>query len=169
MRGGAGGATDDRGAVTAVPVFGRSPTLALALPFAGLAATSLRRRWLVDSAVVIARPWVERDCHRLDGVAIGTSLPELVACVIATSRGHLDVALGDVIGSNIDNLLGILGATAVIHPIAVPAEIASFDIWMMVGATVLLGVFLCTGWTLRRHQGGVFLALYAAFVGNLII
>ena len=70
-------------------------------------------------------------------VAVGTSLPELIACVIAVLRKHADVALGNIVGSNIYNVLGILGLTSIIQPIEVPAEIAAFDIWVMLGVTAL--------------------------------
>ena len=75
--------------------------------------------------------------------------------------------LGNIIGSNIYNVLGILGVTAIVHPIAIPPEIAAFDIWVLLGTTLLLGLFLRTGWTLKRWEGGVFLVLYAGYVGYL--
>lgn len=59
--------------------------------------------------------------------------------------------------------------TAIAHPITVPQEIAVFDIWVLLGTTALLGLFLRTGWTLKRWEGGIFLALYAAYVGFLVV
>ncbi len=78
-------------------------------------------------------------------------------------RKHEDVALGNIVGSNIYNVLGILGMTAVIKPIAVPAEIASFDIWVMLGVTLLLLAQLRSGWRLTRIEGGVLVALYVGY------
>ncbi|MFN7157165.1 MAG: sodium:calcium antiporter, partial [Erythrobacter cryptus] len=100
-------------------------------------------------------------------VAVGTSLPELIACVVAVLRKHEDVALGNVVGSNIYNLCGILGLTALIHPITVPAEIARIDVWVMLGVTALLIVQLRSGWRLSRIEGALLLALYAGYTAWL--
>ena len=96
-------------------------------------------------------------------VAVGTSLPELIACLVAALRRHADVALGNVIGSNIYNVLGILGITALVEPLDVPAQIASLDVWILVGTTLLLILFLRSGWTLKRWEGAVFVAAYAGY------
>lgn len=100
---------------------------------------------------------------------MGTSLPELVACVVAAVRKHADVALANIMGSNIYNVLGILGTTAIVHPIAIPDVIAVFDIRVMVAATALLMLFLRTGWVLRRWEGIVFRIAYAAYVVHLVV
>lgn len=144
---------------------GLSLLAALGLAVAGITGTIIGARLLVDGAIEIARYFgVTETVIGLTVVAIGKSLPELVACVVAALRRHGDVVLGNIIGSNIYNLLGILGVTAVVHPISIPPQIASFDIWVLLGSTVLLGLFLRTGWTLKRWEGGVFIALYAAYV-----
>jgi cation:H+ antiporter len=130
----------------------------------GLAAAIFGAGLLVDGATVLASAaGVSESVIGLTVVAIGTSLPELIACVIAVLRKHADVALGNIVGSNIYNTLGILGATAVIKPIAVPAEIASVDIWVMLGVTLLLLAQLRSGWRLTRIEGGVLVVLYAAY------
>ena len=100
-------------------------------------------------------------------VAVGTSLPELVACVVAAIRRHSDVALGNVIGSNVYNVLGILGVTAMVYPIRVPPEIARVDIWVMLAATAALMVFMRTGGGLQRMEAAAFLIGYVAYVGFL--
>ena len=82
-------------------------------------------------------------------------------------RGQSDVAFGNVVGSNIYNILGILGVTALDAADPGPAEIALFDIWVMLGSTLLLVVFAITGWRLTRWEGAVLLAAYAAYVGWL--
>ncbi|RNJ62098.1 MAG: calcium/sodium antiporter [Porphyrobacter sp. IPPAS B-1204] len=131
---------------------------------AGLAAAIFGAGWLVDGATVLASAaGVSESVIGLTVVAIGTSLPELIACVVAVLRKHADVALGNVVGSNIYNVLGILGATAVIQPIEVPAEIAGFDIWVMLGVTALLIVQLRSGWKLTRIEGAVLVLLYAGY------
>jgi len=131
---------------------------------AGLAAAIFGAGWLVDGAIVLAgAAGVSESVIGLTVVAVGTSLPELIACVVAVLRKHGDVALGNVVGSNIYNLCGILGTTALIQPIEVPTEIAGFDIWVMLGVTALLIVQLRSGWRLSRIEGVVLVALYAAY------
>jgi len=147
----------------------RSMLVALAVAVIGIGLTVLGARLLVSGAIDLARGFgISETVIGLTVVAIGTSLPELVACVIAALRRHADVALGNVIGSNIFNVLGVLGVTAVVRPITVPAELARFDIWVLAAATALLMVFLRTGWTLSRWEGGVFLVGYLAYIGFLL-
>ncbi|WP_119418346.1 calcium/sodium antiporter [Desertibaculum subflavum] len=147
---------------------GRGLARSLFLAGIGIAATILGARLLVDGAIGLARGWgVSETVIGLTIVAVGTSLPELVASVIAAWRRHADVALGNVIGSNIYNVLGILGLTAVVHPISIPPEIARFDIWVLVATTALLMLFLHTGWTLKRWEAALFVLAYAVYVGFL--
>jgi cation:H+ antiporter len=146
----------------------RGMLLSIGLALIGIATTVYGARILVDAAIVLATALgVSDTVIGLTVVAVGTSLPELVACVVAALRRHPDVALGNIVGSNIYNVFGILGITAVIHPVPIPAEIARLDIWVLLGATVLLAVFLRTGLMLKRWEGGVFLGLYLAYVGWL--
>ena len=101
-------------------------------------------------------------------VAVGTSMPELVTSVMAAIRKHADVAYGNIVGSNIFNVLFILGTTSMIQPIDIPAQIARFDIWVMLAATGLLVYFARTGTKIQRWEGGVFMACYVAYTGYLI-
>lgn len=140
------------------------PVVLVGMIIAGLAAAIFGASWLVDGATVLASAaGVSEAVIGLTVVAIGTSLPELIACVVAVIRRHADVALGNVVGSCIYNTLGILGTTAIILPIEVPAEIAAFDIWVMLGVTALLLVQLRSGWRLSRIEGAVLLALYTGY------
>ncbi len=149
---------------------GMSLSAALGLAAAGIIGTIIGARLLVDGAIEIARDFgVTETVIGLTVVAVGTSLPELVSCVIAALRRHPDVVLGNIIGSNIYNVLGILGVTAIVHPISIPPEIAAFDIWVLLGTTALLGLFLRTGWTLKHWEASVFLVLYAGYVGYLTV
>jgi cation:H+ antiporter len=102
-------------------------------------------------------------------VAIGTSLPELVTSVVAARKGHSDIALGNIIGSNIFNILGILGITALVKPIAVAAEIVQFDIWVMGAATVALLAVCASGWRITRAEGGAMVAAYVVYLVWLTI
>ena len=98
-------------------------------------------------------------------VAVGTSLPELSISVIAALRRHTDVAVGNILGSNIFNLLGILGVSALLQPLPVHARILQFDQWVMLGTSLLLLLFLHTGRRLSRLEGGILLAGYGVYVG----
>ena len=101
-------------------------------------------------------------------VAVGTSLPELVTSVVAARKGESDVALGNILGSNVFNLLGILGITAMVTPLAVPAEILSSDLWIMLAVTLALLAVAITGWKISRREGAVFLLGYVAYLGWLM-
>lgn len=98
-------------------------------------------------------------------VAVGTSLPELSISVIAAIRRHADVAVGNILGSNIFNLLGILGLSALLQPLPVHARILQFDQWVMLGTALLLLLFLYTHRRLGRVEGGILLAAYGAYLG----
>jgi cation:H+ antiporter len=137
---------------------------------AGLAAAIYGAGLLVDGATVLAKAaGVSETVIGLTVVAIGTSLPELIACLVAVYRKHADVALGNVVGSCIYNILGILGVTGIITPIEVPGEIAGIDIWVMLGVTALLIVQLRSGWRLSRIEGAVLLALYCGYTAILAL
>jgi len=140
----------------------------LALVVAGLALTILGARFLVSGAIDIASAFgVSEAIIGLTIVAVGTSLPELVTTIAAARRGQSDIAFGNIVGSNIFNVLFILGATALIHPIDVPASIARFDIWIMVGATALLLAVATTRWRINRFEGAILLAAYVAYTAWL--
>jgi cation:H+ antiporter len=140
------------------------PMVLVGMIIAGLAAAIFGAGWLVEGATVIASAaGVSESVIGLTVVAVGTSLPELIACIVAVIRKHEDVALGNIVGSNIYNILGILGLTAIIKPIEVPAEIAQFDIWAMLGVTALLIVQLRSGWRLSRIEGALLVALYIGY------
>lgn len=137
---------------------------------AGLGLTIFGARLLVSSAVEIATAFgVSETIIGLTVVAVGTSLPELVTSVIAAVRRHTDLALGNILGSNIFNIFFILGTTALIQPIPVPPEIVRLDIWVMLGATALLLVFAYSGRQIVRWEGAAFLVAYLAYVGWLAV
>ena len=98
-------------------------------------------------------------------VAVGTSLPEFSVSVIAAIRGHADVAVGNILGSNIFNLLGILGVSAVLQPLPVHPRVLQFDQWIMLGASIVLLLFLYSGKNLSRLEGAILLAGYITYVG----
>ncbi len=140
-----------------------------AILLVGLAATILGARFLVTGAISLAESaGIPEEVIGLTIVAIGTSMPELVTSVIAARKGHGDVAFGNVVGSNIFNILGILGATALAMPLSVPASIARFDIWVMLAATLVFLVFARTGWRVGRREGALLMAAYAGYIGWLV-
>ncbi|WP_317054855.1 calcium/sodium antiporter [Roseovarius rhodophyticola] len=143
----------------------------MVLSFAGgLALTILGARWLVASSIDFARiAGVSETVIGLTIVAVGTSLPELVTSAIAALRGQGDVAFGNIVGSNIFNILGILGVTAAVAPIPVPPEIAWFDIWVMLAATGALIAVAMTGWLIRRSEGLVLLMAYGAYLAATLV
>ena len=123
-------------------------------------------RVLLVGAVGIAEHFgVSEAVIGLTLVAVGTSLPELSISVIAAIRRHADVAVGNILGSNIFNLLGILGLSALLQPLPVSARILQFDQWVMLGTSILLLLFLYTGRRLSRVEGGVLLLCYGIYVG----
>lgn len=136
----------------------------------GLVVTIFGARFLVSGAVSIAQSaGLSETVIGLTIVAIGTSMPELVTSIIAVRKGQGDVALGNVLGSNIFNILGILGVTAIVQPMNVPSEIVRLDIWVMCGATILLLLFARTGWTLSRREGGLLVIAYSLYLGFLLL
>jgi len=155
-------------AAAAEPAPGRHWVAAL-MALGGFGLIVLGASLLVDGAIALARAaGISETVVGLTLVAVGTSLPELVVSVMAAIRRQADVAFGNIVGSNIYNVLGILGATAVVQPIPVPPEIARFDIWVMLGATVLLLIFATSDWRLSRLEGAVFLAAYGGYIATLV-
>jgi len=131
----------------------------------GLALLIAGSQVLLSGAVGIAQLLgVSEAVIGLTMVAVGTSLPELTISVVAALRRHADVAIGNILGSNIFNLLGILGVSAVVQPLNVSGRIADFDQWVMLGAALLLFAFLYTSRRLSGLEGGIFLGGYSAYV-----
>ena len=136
----------------------------------GLIITLIGARLLVHGAIDLARTlMVSETVIGLTIVVIGASLPELVTSLIAALRKQGDLAFGNIIGSNIFNILGILGATALIHPLVVPPDLARADIWVMLAATGLLFATTVTKWRISRVEGALMLAAYGAYCSWLLL
>ncbi|MCA9583486.1 MAG: sodium:calcium antiporter, partial [Myxococcales bacterium] len=101
-------------------------------------------------------------------VAAGTSTPELVTSLVAARRGQDDIAVGNVVGSNIFNVLGILGATSLVRPVPVPPEIIARDSWWMIGASLLLFPLMKSGMRISRPEGFLLLAGFCTYLALLI-
>lgn len=131
----------------------------------GLAGTVIGAKLLVDGGVSVAESLgVSKAVIGLTLVAIGTSLPELAIVVVASMRGHTDVALGNVLGSNIFNLLGIMGVVAIVAPIPVPDLLLEFDIWVLLGITILILPLMLTEGKISRREGGLLVVLYVIYL-----
>ena len=142
-----------------------SVTAAWLVLAAGLAGVVYGADLLVMGGVAVAEAaGVSEEVIGLTLIAFGTSLPELAASVVAAWRGHSDIALGNVVGSNLFNMLLIVGVVAVVTPLLVPIQIMAFDLWVMLAATVLFLPFLVGGLRFGRLAAGVFLAAYAAYI-----
>jgi cation:H+ antiporter len=133
----------------------------------GLTAIMSGASMLIDGAVTIARAaGIPEAVIGLTLVAIGTSLPELATSMNAAVRKHADVAIGNILGSNMFNILSILGFTALVTPIPISPEIID-DIWIMMGVAVMLLPALLTGHRLSRAEAVLFLTAYAVYIGWL--
>jgi cation:H+ antiporter len=138
----------------------------------GLALLVLGSRFLVDSAVAIAQSLgVSELVIGLTIIAAGTSLPEVATSVLASIRKQEDIAVGNVVGSNIFNILIILGLTAIIAPGGVPVNPAamSLDVPFMIAVAVACLPLFFTGYRIDRWEGFVFLGYYVAYTAYLIM
>lgn len=131
----------------------------------GLIGLPLGADLLVDNATIIAQQYgISDTVIGLTLVAIGTSLPELATTVMAALRRQADVALGNVIGSNMFNLLAIIGVASFVGPIPVDPEFLRFDLWVMLGASLLLVPFVYLGWNITRIWGAILSVLYVSYL-----
>ncbi|MEO0411976.1 MAG: calcium/sodium antiporter [Pseudomonadota bacterium] len=131
----------------------------------GLVGVIVGADFLVRGAVSIAMKFgVSEAVIGLTLVAIGTSLPELATALIAAFKGHGDVAIGNIIGSNIFNLFGIIGASALVGDIPVPADFWAFDFWVMVAASLVLLPFCVAKIPIGRIAGFIMFSCYCAYI-----
>ena len=160
-------------AEVATASFGRTGTMAVVLNvLAVLLAIGLLAGGstaLVRGAVGVASEiGVSEAVIGLTIVAAGTSTPELVTSLMAARRGQDDIAVGNVIGSNIFNVLGIAGVTALVHPLPVPDEIIVRDDWWMLGASLLLFPLMWTGMRVNRLEGAALVAGFTTYIVLLV-
>jgi cation:H+ antiporter len=162
-------AAEEAAVEAAIPQGGRL-SLWLGLPMAvvGIAVVVAGAHLLVEGALKLAVFFgVSDTVIGLTVVALGTSLPELATTATAAFRREGDVALGNVLGSCIFNVFGILGVTAIVQPLIVPAVIFTFDAWVLLATALVLVAFAVTGRRLSRAEGLVFVGAYAVYVGYL--
>ena len=135
----------------------------------GLIAIIVGGQMVVNSARALALAWgMSETLVGLTIVAIGTSLPELVTSVVASSKGQNGMAIGNVVGSNIFNLLLILGVSSSLHPIRI--TMASFvDLGILLGVSLIAFAFVCSGRKVNRFEGGLMVAMYIGYTVYAII
>ena len=122
-------------------------------------------RWRAN----IARDFgVRKTVIGLTLVALGTSLPELATTAAAAVRREADVAVGNVVGSNMFNLLGIIGVAALVGPLPVPEAMLRIDLWVMLGTSLAMAPFVYRGWPMGRAWGTVLIACYVGYVAFLV-
>ncbi|MBO9506472.1 calcium/sodium antiporter [Thalassospira sp. A3_1] len=154
----------DEGDLPVLPVPVRGLWLSLIWVIGGLVALMFGARFMVDGAVTIARTFgVSEAFIGLTVVAVGTSLPELATSLIAALRKQSEIAIGNIVGSNIFNILGILGLTAIIAPIPVASRFLTFDLPIMIAASLVLTLLLRRQ-TVGRGIGIVMLVAYGGYV-----
>ncbi len=147
-----------------LPVPARGLWLSLIWVIGGLVALMFGARFMVDGAVTIARTFgVSEAFIGLTVVAVGTSLPEIATSLIAALRRQSEIAIGNIVGSNIFNILGILGLTAIIAPIPVAGRFLTFDLPIMIAVSLVLTLLLRRQ-TVGRGIGIVMLVAYAGYV-----
>jgi cation:H+ antiporter len=142
------------------------------LMIAGLAGLVLGSEWLIQGAVAAARALgVSELVIGLTIVAIGTSLPELATSVIASLRGERDISVGNVVGSNIFNILSVLGFSSLVAPdgMAVAPAVLRFDAVVMIGVSLACLPVFFNGFQIKRWEGALFVGYYVAYTVYLIL
>jgi len=138
----------------------------------GLVMLVLGANWLVETAVTFAR-WFEVSelVIGLTIVSIGTSLPEVVTSIVASLKGERDIAVGNVVGSNLFNLLGVLGLASIVAPsgLEATAQVLRFDLPVMIAVAVIALPIFFTGRLISRGEGSVLLAYYVAYTLYLLM
>ncbi len=159
-------------AVRPQPAAGDDSDTAVTMPHAwaallclgGLAGLIGGAHLLVTGAVSLARGMgISEAVIGLTIVAVGTSLPELATALVASLRRQNDMVLGNILGSNIFNVLCIIGVTCLVKPIQAVGQLVELDVWIMLGITAFLSVFLWRGMTIGRGAGAFMLVLYAGY------
>lgn len=136
----------------------------------GIAGLILGGKLIVDNAVLIAGGFgVSETIIGLTIVAIGTSLPEIATVIVATYRGHPEVAIGNVLGSNVFNVFAVMGASALAGPIAIDGTLKTFDFWVMLVASVVLLLYVLRRQPIGKKTGAVFTIAYLVYLAAVTV
>ncbi len=134
----------------------------------GIIGLALGGNLIVDNAIKIAGYLnVSETIIGLTIVAIGTSLPELATVIIASRNGHSEVAIGNVLGSNVFNIFAVMGAAALAGPVIVEDKLLVFDVWVMLAATIALLIFVLRRMPIGRKTGLIFLIAYVFYIAAI--
>lgn len=176
IRKGRAESTEVKASFSEEPAFSEQPRrpapFQILLVLAGLILLGIGGHWLVQGAVGIARTLgVEELVIGLTVIAVGTSLPELVTSVLAVARGERELAVGNVVGSNLFNILGVLGITSILAPEGVPVSPAALalDIPIMIATAVACLPIFFTEHRIARWEGGLFFFYYLAYLTYLVM
>ncbi|MBD99257.1 MAG: hypothetical protein CMO34_05385 [Verrucomicrobia bacterium] len=135
----------------------------------GLIGLYFGAEWLIESVVIIARNFdISEKFISVSIVAFGTSLPELVTSTVAAFRKETDISIGNLVGSNVFNILAILGITSMVHPISVNPGINSFDVYYMLGISAILLPLMLLKRKLNASKGAILLVLYLIYIGIVV-
>ena len=125
---------------------------------------------LIDGAVTVARLFgISERVIGLTIVAVGTSLPELATSLVAAARGHHEISIGNIVGSNLFNILCVVGGVAAIRPISFSAQMVNVDLWVMLAFSALLLVYTYSRQEIGRVQAGALLAGYLSYCVYLLV
>lgn len=131
----------------------------------GMASLYFGAEWLIDSVVSIARiHGVSEKLISVTVVAFGTSLPELVTSAMAAVRKETDISIGNLIGSNIFNIFAILGITSIVHPLQISNSINQFDVYFLLGISILLLPLMLFGRKIGRLKGLFLMVYYFGYI-----
>jgi cation:H+ antiporter len=148
----------------------RRPLLDIIMIVLGIIGLQFGAGMIVDAAVALAEALgVSKRVVGLTIVAIGTSLPELATAAVAARQRKSDIAIGNIIGSNLFNVLAVIGVSSALHPIPTDHLTMVRDGPIMLGAAVLLWPILRTGSVVRRREGAVLVALYTAYLTWVVV
>ena len=130
--------------------------------------------WFVDGAIGIAEFLLADNPEKdviigVTVVALGTSAPELVASTVAAYRGETDLSIGNLMGSNIFNIFAVIGITSMVSPMGVTDNAINFDMWWMIGVALFMAVALFTGSKIKRWEGVLMIATYAAYMVVILL
>lgn len=144
---------------------GPTPPMNMIVLLFGLACLYFGGSYVVDGGIAVARLYnLSPAIIGLTLVAIGSSLPELATTIAAAARGQTSIAIGNLVGSNIFNVLMVLGTTAAIHPLDARNLVGNVDLFVMMAAAVLLPIMLASRWQLTRVQGAFLVLGYGAYL-----
>lgn len=136
----------------------------------GIVGLIIGGKLIVDNAVAIAAGFgVSETIIGLTIVAVGTSLPEIATVIVATKRGHPEVAIGNVLGSNVFNVFAVMGASALAGPIMIEGTLKSFDFWVMLVASLVLLLYVLRRQPIGRKTGAVFTLAYLVYLLLVIV